>query len=278
MSVKVYEFIPGTALNRADDVAASGFASLRTGQEIVAGGTLLGDAISLLGREASNLSDTSVGLLYEGQYRRVRLDAGATAANTGTGKAAFVVPGYTVMSASVLTPGSGQTPGTYQLPAASQNGVGTGGVLQVTVNANGTVTANPLLLSSGSGYTLPPTFTLNAGGTPATFNVLMTLNSYIVTTADKATIPFGRGVFLNSVTPGNYTWIQESGIASVLQTTSVGSATLGATATPVQGGNGTFQSTVDTVAPGSLAYGLALDIPAANSLYRVLLTLPGWQG
>ncbi len=79
----------------------------------------------------------------------------------------------TVAYLTVTSPGSGQTPGTYVV-----NGVGSpgsGAQAQITVNANGTVTLQPVVLNQGSGYVTAPTFTLAAGGTPATF--LATLNA-----------------------------------------------------------------------------------------------------
>jgi hypothetical protein len=79
----------------------------------------------------------------------------------------------TVAYLTITSPGSGQTPGTYVV-----NGVGTPGAgaqVQITVNGNGTVTSPPVVLNQGTGYLTAPTFTLSAGGTPATF--LATLNA-----------------------------------------------------------------------------------------------------
>jgi hypothetical protein len=39
-----------------------------------------------------------------------------------------------------------------------------------------------------------------------------------------------------------------------------------------------MQSTVGTAAALASYFGIALDIPAANSPYRVLLDLPTWNG
>lgn len=84
----------------------------------------------------------------------------------------------TVAYLTITSPGSGQTPGTYTV-----NGVGTpgsGAQAQIVVDATGAVTQTPVVLYPGSGYLAAPTFTLAAGGTPATFtatlNATLTLN------------------------------------------------------------------------------------------------------
>lgn len=82
----------------------------------------------------------------------------------------------TVAYLTIASPGSGQTPGMYVV-----NGVGdgTGAQAQIVVNSLGTVTAPPVILNPGSGYTAC-SFTLAAGGTPATFatifNAVLTLD------------------------------------------------------------------------------------------------------
>ena len=81
----------------------------------------------------------------------------------------------TVAYLTVNTPGAGQTAGVYTV-----NGVGSpgsGAVAEIVVNSNGTVTLAPIMISQGSGYTSAPTFTLTAGGTPATFTA--TLNAQL---------------------------------------------------------------------------------------------------
>ena len=71
-----------------------------------------------------------------------------------------------VTALNILTAGSGQTPGTYPVTASAG-----GAVASITVAAGGTVTAQPIILTPGGPYTdaAVPTFTLAAGGTPATF-------------------------------------------------------------------------------------------------------------
>lgn len=79
------------------------------------------------------------------------------------------VENYLVSSVTIATPGSGQTPGTYVLTGNTGSAQ-----IQVVVNGSGTVTAAPTVLIPGRGYPSGgPTFTLSAGGTPATFTVTM---------------------------------------------------------------------------------------------------------
>ena len=77
----------------------------------------------------------------------------------------------TVAYATVLTSGSGQTPGVYTVPVLDP-AIGAGGTVSITVNANGTVTLPPLVLNAGNNYTTPY-ITFAAGGTPATFSVTL---------------------------------------------------------------------------------------------------------
>ncbi len=75
----------------------------------------------------------------------------------------------TVAYVTVLTPGSGQTPGTYTVPVSDPS-TGAGATVSIVVEANGTVTAQPTVLTVGSNYTTPY-ITFSEGGTPATFSV-----------------------------------------------------------------------------------------------------------
>jgi hypothetical protein len=76
----------------------------------------------------------------------------------------------TIAYATIFTPGSGQTPGTYTYPILDNVGPGTGGSVSITVAADGTVSAAPITLSAGSGY-ISPYINFAQGGTPATFTV-----------------------------------------------------------------------------------------------------------
>jgi hypothetical protein len=82
----------------------------------------------------------------------------------------------TLAYVTINTPGFNQTPGTYLL--AGIGGSGQLAEIYVTVNENGTVTIPPTVVNPGFGYATggvgnPPTFTLAAGGTPATFTAVL---------------------------------------------------------------------------------------------------------
>lgn len=77
----------------------------------------------------------------------------------------------TVAYATLLTSGSGQTPGQYTVPVLDP-ATGAGGTVSITVNANGTVTLPPVLVTAGNNYTAPY-IAFAEGGTPATFSVTL---------------------------------------------------------------------------------------------------------
>lgn len=77
----------------------------------------------------------------------------------------------TVAYLLINTPGSGQTPGIYTV--SGTGGGGSGAQAQITVNNDGTVTIPPVVTNQGTGYLSAPTFTLAAGGTPATFTAVL---------------------------------------------------------------------------------------------------------
>jgi len=72
--------------------------------------------------------------------------------------------------ATIYTAGSGQNPGTYITSILDSAGSGTGGSVSITVAANGTVTAQPTIVSAGSGY-MSPYISFSQGGVSATFAV-----------------------------------------------------------------------------------------------------------
>jgi hypothetical protein len=78
----------------------------------------------------------------------------------------------TVAYATILTAGSGQTPGTYLVSVTDASGPGLGATVSITVNANGTVTVPPIVTNVGSGY-VNPQITFVEGGAPATFSVTL---------------------------------------------------------------------------------------------------------
>lgn len=281
--LKVFDLLP-SPLNNSNDTTASGFANARTLQETNAGGLVLGDMFDCDGLFAAQQSYLTNGMLYQGRYRRVQVHASSTAANVTRGKACYVAPGASVLSVLIASPGSGQTPGTYTV-------TGTGGsptqaaVIQVVVTAAGTVTGTPTVITAGAGYfATPPTFTLVSGGTVATFQAQMTYNSYIVT--DFANLVSGlntqpRGLFLNAPTPGNYTWIQENGIATFQMDSTNGTNTAGDTLSPVGATvPGAFRTIAKATAPLYSAFGTAIDAPptAVSLFVRGVMNIPVWNG
>lgn len=74
----------------------------------------------------------------------------------------------TVAYLNVFAAGSGQTPGTYVYPILD-TGAGTGGMVSITVDADGTATLPPVVLDPGINYVMP-FVTFAEGGTPATFS------------------------------------------------------------------------------------------------------------
>jgi len=79
-----------------------------------------------------------------------------------------------VSNIAILSPGSGQTPGTYTIP--SSGGGGTGATVQIVIDLTGEIIeqssnpgpGSPIVVTGGSGYTSVPTFPVSAGGTPGT--------------------------------------------------------------------------------------------------------------
>ena len=69
-----------------------------------------------------------------------------------------------VTAISILTPGTGQTDGTYTI--AGTGGGGTGATVQIVI-AGGIITT-ATVLTPGSGYTSAPSFVVAEGGTPGT--------------------------------------------------------------------------------------------------------------
>jgi hypothetical protein len=98
-----------------------------------------------------------------------------------------------------------------------------------------------------------------------------------VTSYDKGIIGAHPVVFLNAVTPGNYGFVQEGGVASVLMGATVQKAS------PATGDVITYttlgvgqDTTAQTIDPANL--GVALSPPSPNTLCQVLLDLPAVQG
>lgn len=109
------------------------------------------------------------------------------------------------------------------------------------------------------------------GTTPPSMN--------IVTSYDQSIGGGGKGVrpvvFLNAITPGNFGWVQELGIASVLGKNGLTAAVpaIGDLIIVTTSGlvDDPTQSTNLTYALQSLVIGTAVDIPFANKTFRILL-------
>ena len=215
-------------VNNMNSPYQSGQGDSQTGFPYNAGGLNLGDYFDLTSEEAANASFTTNGLLFSGRYRYVQVDSGATAANVKTGTVGYIRQGSTVTSAVTINPGTGLTNGSYQVAATAGSGGGSGAILGINV-AGGVIVGNPFVISGGFGHIAPPTFSLTAlGGSGAVVVAQLNTAPNIVTSADiaLATSPAGVGavrpvVFLNSITPSNYGFIQELGVATVLSAAGV---------------------------------------------------------
>jgi len=212
------------AWNNGNFTSPTALTDLRTGQPFAAGGLNLGDWFDATTQEAFQGSYTTNGTLYSGRYRFVQVDSGATAANVKTGTVGYIKGGGSVQSVVITAAGTGQTAGTYTI--AASGGYGSGAVAQIVVGTGGTITS-ATLLQGGNGYVTVPVFTLSSlGGVFGTVIAQMSSSPNLVTSSDVAnTTSYGPGpvrpvVFLNSITPGNYGFVQELGIATVLNTAS----------------------------------------------------------
>ena len=269
------------AWNNANFTSPTGLTDTATGQQFSAGGLNLGDYFDATNEEAANASFTTNGILYGGRYRMVQVDSGATSANVKTGTVGYIRNGTTVKSVIPLTIGSGQTAGTYVIPANVGSGAGSGAIISVTVGAGGTVTS-AVVVNGGIAYSSVPTFTMptSAGGTGATFAAQLSTSPNIVTSFDQVAagtaIAVRPVVFLNAITPGNYGFIQEFGIATVL-----GNATIGGGNAPGGYVNaaaaGTVATTAATGSPIGSTIGVAIDTPIANNLFKCVLAYASTQ-
>jgi hypothetical protein len=198
------------SINACNDTAETGVTDRTLGNTDNYGDQLKGLYYDLTNSEAAAASQTSVGTLYAGRYRRVQVDSGATAGNVKTGTIGLM-PSLAAMIAD------GDSLG------------------KPTPNV---VTSYDQSLGNSVGGMRPV-------------------------------------VFLNAITPGNYGYIQELGIATVLgksgltATPTVGdvivSTTSGLVDDPTQSGSPTY-ALLKTVV------GVAIDTPVSNGKFRVLLS------
>ena len=264
-----------TALNNANFNSSAPMTDQYTGQPMTGGGLNVGDYFDVTTEEAANASDTANGLLYAGRYRFVQVDSGATAANVKTGTVGYMRSGSSVKSVQTITAGSGQTAGTYQIAATAGSGGGSGAVIQIIVGSGGTITGSPTVVNGGYGYISVPTFSLTAlGGSAGTISVQLGVTPNVVTSMDQvgtSAIAVRPVVFLNSITPGNYGFIQELGFATVLANASVGTATAGAYVNAVSTNSGTVTTTAASTSPIGSTIGQAQDTPQNGILFKAQL-------
>ncbi len=267
------------AINNVNSPSQSGQVDPLTNFPYAGGGLNAGDYFDLTNDEAATASYTTNGLLYSGRYRYVQVDSGATAAYVKTGTVGYLRAGSSVKSVVVLTQGSGQTVGTYTVAATVGSGGGSGAIIQVIVASATSITVS--VVNGGSGYVSAPSFTLATGGTPGTVVAQLGTSMNIVTSADVALSanaalagvgPVRPVVFLNSITPGNYGFIQELGVATVLATVSQTQTV--AQFSIVQSSSPNGNMTASSATYGPYAIGNVLDpitTPLASTPFKVLL-------
>jgi hypothetical protein len=264
------------AWNNANFPTASGIQDLRTGQDFPAGGLNLGDFFEATEKEANSASAANIGLLHSGQYRLVQVDSGATVANVKTGTVGYLRAGTMVQGAVIAAAGSAGTAGVYTFNVPAGTAGGSGAILSIVVGSGGTMT-NVSVLQGGFNYT-GPTSALTAvavtgipGLTGATVTLQLNTSPNLVTSFDQATTNntlVRPVVFLNSITPGNYGFIQELGVATVLGASAITSATANAYVNVKASSGGTVDGIVNTGSPLISTIGVAIDLPVAGQLFK----------
>jgi hypothetical protein len=209
-------------LNNVNNGSQSGQTDPLTNFPYAGGGLNLGDYFDLTEQEANQLSYTTNGILHAGRYRYVQVASSATTANVKVGTVGYIQPGTFVQNIVQLAAGSGMTVGATATGTTAAGGGTTQATFQVVVLTATTVAIT--MLTPGVGFTSLPTATITGtGGTPPTLTVEMGFTVNQVTSADIAASSGTMArpiVFLNSITPGNYGFVQELGVATVLATAS----------------------------------------------------------
>jgi hypothetical protein len=264
------------AWNNCNFPTQSGIQDSRTGQDFPAGGLNLGDYFDCTEQEANGASASNIGLLHSGRYRLVQVDSGATATNVKTGTVGYLRPGLAVQGVRITTAGTGATAGTYNIAATVGSGGGSGAVIQVSVSGGAITSAT--VVQGGTGYTSVPSFSLTTTNTTGgVVAAQLSSNPNRVTSFDQASL-FSTlvrpVVFLNSITPGNYGFIQELGLATVLaQTSALTSATANAWVDAVT--LGVVNTRASSNGPTGVTIGQAIDLPIAAQLFKIYLTQGG---
>ena len=261
------------AWNNANFTSPSGLTDAYTGQQVNAGGLNLGDYFDATNQEAGIASYATNGVLYAGRYRLVQVDSGATAANVKTGTVGFLRAGGgtgAVKTVIITAAGTGATAGTYTINGTG--GGGSGAVIQVVVTGGAITSAT--VLNGGFNYNSIPAFSLTITGTSGgTVAGQLDTTPNVVTSQDQASVTGVQVrlvVFLNSITPGNYGFIQELGTATLL----AGGAITAANFVSAGSTNGTV--TGGTVY-GVATVGQAIDTGTSGLLFKAVLTGPTVQ-
>jgi hypothetical protein len=249
----------------------SGQGDSQTGFPYAGGGLNAGDYFDLTNDEAAGASNTATGLCWAGRYRYVQVDSGATATNVKTGTVGYLRSGGSigrVKSVAITAAGSGQTNGNYSIAATAGSGGGTGAIVQVII-VGGAVTS-ATVTAPGVGYSTVPTFTVSEGGTPGTLAAQLDTSANIVTSYDQIGVTSGGSVrpvvFLNAITPGNYGFIQELGVATVLGNATIGTAAIQNFIASTTGGTVNSQTTLSVATIGQ-----AIDLPLASNLFKIYM-------
>jgi hypothetical protein len=265
----------------------TGLTDSTTGAPQKGGNFNLGDYADLTESEAQQWNVHYGTTLHQGRYRIVKLANNAVAANTGLGKPLGWGVGTTVEQVT-FAPGTGYTPGNYDLVSTGGGTPATQAAAHVVVGPTGAI-ISAKLSRGGSGFSTVPTFALTAlgAGTGGTVIAQMSESANTVTTYDASAIsPLGlvRAINLSPVTAaqitaGAFIIVQELGIAPVLVNLGAlpaGAAltAVGSTGTPVVTATTPVAATSPTV--GTFAY--SLDATAVNGLVRGVLNLPVLQG
>lgn len=264
------------AWNNANFTSPTGLTDMSTGQPVAAGGLNLGDYFDATNEEAANASYSVNGTLYAGRYRLVQVDSSATAANVKTGTVGYLAAGGgagAVKTVVITVAGTGATAGTYVIGATLGSGGGSGAVIQVVVGSGGTITS-ATVLNGGFNYSSVPTFSLTVTNTTAgAVAAQLDASPNFVTSQDQVVstgVQVRPVVFLNSITPGNYGFIQELGTATLLAGTAITATNFVSTA--VGNGNGTVTTSGTTYLVSTV--GQAIDTGTTGNTFKAILTSP----
>jgi hypothetical protein len=215
-----------------------------------------------------------------------------------------------VTGVAIVSGGSGQTPGTYNI--SSTGGGGTGAVVQIVIASSGILTT-ATVIAAGTNYTSTPTFPVSEGGTPGTlaaivspvnpaatnvtltggdpFNVRWLPGNLILlgspsspaqiawTTYARPTSPTTLTVFSSIIDPVSGIPTFSYPPAGVNQTYEISEASLAAEPSPVIWGptpdnQGSFYFGLDPLNPGDLLWSKGNNFDSAPDTNRMSVTSP----